>query len=541
MVYLCCVFVDYLVTSRPLPLYVPAQQASGLPISVTTVASEPELKPVPVISPHHIATTDEPPSVAAHSIPVTIGKRLSVDDVKSAGFLTHKRTGNVLFIKSLDHTQTVSTNDLSMCNFNDLFRPKLDSAGINYAVAMEEIQSLIIERQPIAVVFILSPLMLNDVPFFSKYISNQLKYFYGLLKFMNSFQATKVLLLTTKDSFTSVIHFAWFKAFSYTLVSLTSGRHSNGGIITLNRIEEAAAASSDDRSKECTDIPYFLENVLGNMNNSFETEVNYCSSKYPAVTKGKSIIFSTYFTSGKYSQYGRPFKSNKFSFMKKWLLTGRKFDLTMGLFHDELNEDFISRLQTFYPNSKFIKVTKFGPNRTPNDGRFYIWYDYLVANPDIERILFTDLRDVQFFTNPFDVMEDIGDYLFLGIDNSFHMSTFSNNGIKSNTLKCHEKDKDDVSFFLNLGPFYNAGALGGERKTVLNFLKHMTDHLNQTPKNRNCNMGTYAFVSSKYFLNSSFTGYPFQSSFKMGVTGPTNVAVKHKTYPGNNVMDETLD
>ena len=442
----------------------------------------------------------------------------------------------ILFINSFDHTQLASM--ANFVNWNELLNPTLDSPGIDYQENFKKIQSQIEKEMPEAVVFILSALFVDDVPLFSQYISNQMKYFFELLQFLDAFKETKVILVTPwPDSFKSIVELTWSRSFTLTLLSSPVGHRGHAKILHFKKLD---AMNSGHNDADCMDIEVIFNTALFHSKN-LQKKVVFCQWLHPPVARGRLAIFSTYFTTGRYSQYGHSFEANNFRFMKRWFLSGSKLGATLVIFHDNLNEQFQKRVKDINSNVEFVKVTKFGPDRTPNDGRFFVWYEYLVAHPDIEAVLVTDIRDVHFLSNPFTVMNEIGNYLYLGVDNAFYMNAYNNNGVRSNTLKCHANEKQDVSFYIQLRPFYNAGVVGGRRKTILNFFQKIIEKLNGTPRTMNCNMGTYAYVAGKYFFHSSFTGYPFQSAFKIGLPGPTNLAVKHKVFPGNNVYDESID
>ena len=473
-------------------------------------------------------------SVISSSIATTIE---AVPVELRSNFDSHSDNHSVLFVNSLDFTRLKNVESISSWNWNELLIPRLDSPGINYKDCIESIKMQVAKETPRALIFVLSGLEVKDPPMFPHYMVNQLKYFISLIQFIGNLKECKVILIV-QTSYKSPVKQWWSRAFGLTLLSSSLG---NAGRASIIRVTVKDSYTSEGPTSTCSDMEIILRSILV-QDRSTVTEIKSCPLRYPPVKAGKNVIISTYFSNGKYSQYKHQFKSNSFRFMRKWFLSGKRIGASLAIFHDNLGKDFQERAKKFYGNIEFISVkpTDF-KGKTPNDGRFFIWYNYLLRNPDIANVIATDIRDVAFLTDPFEVMKEIGSYVYLGSDNPFHMVAWTNNGVRQYTQKCYGKNLPDLNFFLKHEPFYNAGVVGGTRNAVMNFFNTMMRTLELKPSNMNCNMGTYSYVASKYFWNSSFTGYPFQSAFKIGLPGPTNVAIKHKVYAGNNVYDDSMD
>ena len=98
--------------------------------------------------------------------------------------------------------------------------------------------------------------------------------------------------------------------------------------------------------------------------------------------------------------------------MENWFISIHKLGLHMVLFHDDLSNQFVQKFERNYPAIEFVKVDTFD-SYTPNDRRYFLYYDYLLTNKDIRYALMTDLRDIKILNNPFKMMDIVGDYVYL--------------------------------------------------------------------------------------------------------------------------------
>ena len=235
-----------------------------------------------------------------------------------------------------------------------------------------------------------------------------------------------------------------------------------------------------------------------------------------------SVVASTVFTAGTNSTY----KNGSFNFMRGFYMTAAKQNLDMLIFHDEITLDFQNKLKNLHNQIDFVKVTT-PTDRSPNDGRFYILYDYLLEHPEINWFVLQDIRDGTFHADPFKIMSVIGDVLYVGIDKAFYSSAFEYPWLRGSLYpQCfpHEIRKDEIKYH----PFLNAGTIGGTRDVMLTFLTRLTQHFDKSPHRKNCDMAAVSVVTHKYFHNHTFSGYPFQAYFASGIGVPRGLAVRHK-------------
>lgn len=236
----------------------------------------------------------------------------------------------------------------------------------------------------------------------------------------------------------------------------------------------------------------------------------------------KNVVMTTYFTSQKNPQYKVEFMNNNYYFMENWFKSAYKLNLHMVVFHDELSEGFIRNITKGCPFIEFVKVYSFD-GYTPNDKRYFLYYDYILSNKDVRYALMTDLRDIRLLNDPFEMMERIGDFVYLGIDTPFHET--------SATSKVRKALRNCFSFYprsiLGLYGNHNPGVIAGKRGTILSALsKYMAFIRMSTRKNCNTPAASYLFHTS--FYDELFTGWPLQMGFMTNQPHPPGLTVLHK-------------
>ena len=249
-------------------------------------------------------------------------------------------------------------------------------------------------------------------------------------------------------------------------------------------------------------------------------------SKFLRLPK-KNVVMTSYFTGPRYipnkNYYILP---DLFQFFEAWFLTGKQFGVHFVIFHDHLSQLFQSKMKNFYPGHvEFVKLSSLN-GRSVNDIRYYIQYNYLQTHPEIRNVLLTDSRDVIFLQNPFKVMEVIGDYLYMGIDNSFFSSIYESWVGRWSLKPClpSELNTDAAKRY----PVHNAGVIGGSRHVMLAYLTQLILYLDRAPHKKNCNMGIVSLVTEKHFANDYFSGYPFQAVMELPLAIPQGLAIRHK-------------
>ena len=221
------------------------------------------------------------------------------------------------------------------------------------------------------------------------------------------------------------------------------------------------------------------------------------------------------------------FFKNNLEYIREWYLSAIQHDLNIVLIHNNFPDEFQTRLKSFYPNTEFYKG-KCVNSKAATDQRFYILYEYLLNHTEINRIIFTDQRDVTFLTHPFQVMSAIGNqHIFLGYDNDHMTDANMNVWIKMQYNYCFpgSKLRDE---FMKLAGYFNSGIIGGSRETVLALLSRMIV-LFDAAKDKVCDMVVLGIVAHFNMYDIVFSQYPFNSAYMGGTPGPYGLAVKHRS------------
>ena len=246
--------------------------------------------------------------------------------------------------------------------------------------------------------------------------------------------------------------------------------------------------------------------------------------------KERNVVFTSYFTSTEDSQRHRRIKPDKFEYMKEWTLSLRNLRMEAVVFHDELDSRFQHRISQFYSNITFEYVPSL-QHRSTNDARFYAYLKYLKHHPEIDRVLLTDISDVRFQFNPFELMSLLGNWLYIGTDIDIFPTMKTMQWIHERLRGCfgnYSIDEGDLKDLMELDTVYNAGTIGGSREMLLAALSRIVEYLNLTPTQLNCNMPAVNFAIHKHFYDTVFTGYPLSSRFLRRQASPKGVYIIHK-------------
>ena len=239
----------------------------------------------------------------------------------------------------------------------------------------------------------------------------------------------------------------------------------------------------------------------------------------------KEVIMSSYITTKRNAQYPIEFVNNNYYFMENWFKNIYKMNLNMMVLHDDLSSHFTSTFKANYPKGDFVKIADFKDYR-PNDRRFLGYYDYIIAHPEIKRVLMTDMRDLVIQNNPFEVMEVVGDYAYSGIDRPFK-ETVAVSDMMYVFRRCFTKNGIDYHREIQLLGFLNAGTIGGSRHVMLAFLTRFLQYFQISNKD-NCNMGIIEMLFHKFFFDKTFFGWPINAAFLTEQPNIPGLAVLHK-------------
>ena len=364
-----------------------------------------------------------------------------------------------------------------------------------------------------------------DSFFDSKFVSSLLKTFTTLLESLKECNNMKVVVFTPKGDLRSSRHATAIRLFS---LILSSYSHNYGTPASFIIMKAAEHSDAPHNLKYCN-INELIDNILSSyLNNDNEFHLQ-CSTEQlkPLGDEAQDRKLHDVVTSTHLTRDGMV-RKNSFNFMRGFFITAMHQKLEILLFHDELSIDVQKRLESLYEGITFMKINGLN-GRSKNDARFYILYDYLLNHPEIRSIILQDIKDGIFpGNNPFNVMDVIGDVLYVGKDRSFFVSSYDYYWLKKIKFReCHMKElvKDGAQYH----PFYNAGTVGGTRDVMLTFLTRLIKYFDNAPHQHNCNMATVSVAAHNHFFEHTFSGYPFQGYYETGIAIPRGLAVRHKS------------
>jgi len=241
--------------------------------------------------------------------------------------------------------------------------------------------------------------------------------------------------------------------------------------------------------------------------------------------KLRDVVFTSYFTSVKDPQRPVHRSSSQFCYMEDYYTSLKRLGLKTVIFHDGLDSGFQQRISSDYDKIMFDKVDSLR-NRTTNDARFYAYYKYLLEHSSIARVLLTDISDVVFQRNPFELMSLLGDHVFIGTDVDTIPNIFSEPNLREKLALC--SGGLSIGLMIEKDAYYNAGIVAGQRERILSVLALMIAYMDQASSEENCNTPALNYVAHRYFFQDVFTGFPLQSRFRRRQSYPKGVYLVHK-------------
>ena len=420
-------------------------------------------------------------------------------------------------------------NSLQFRNWEGLSTEGMDPLIVHSSNIASAIEELTYIDQIIFVPRALFDCVLENNIFKEEGIRN-LEYFVTMLQAIRGIDhPIRVTLITKKKPELSVMQSAWLKTLENSIQVFSSLYKIKIGLVRVNGVTDEINIIKYDSQLlniiHC--IAVYVDSKCFDVTVAIDSNSNATPSPSERNLQQKNAVMSTYFTTVQNPQYAVTIAKNHFNFMQDWLISANKLGIQAIIFHDSLEDNFIQRIHNKYENVVFQKVTEFKGRRTPNDYRFYLQYNYLKEHPEISNVLLSDIRDITFYRDPFEVMQVLGSSMvYVGMDVSYYTNSWSHAYPRGLINACYRREANTLS--VTSDPFYNAGVIGATRQVMMNYLKHITDSLNTTPRSRNCNMATVTIVTHKLFRDRAFSGYPFQAAFKMDIPGPQGLAVKHK-------------
>ena len=222
-------------------------------------------------------------------------------------------------------------------------------------------------------------------------------------------------------------------------------------------------------------------------------------------------------------------RSNDHNYLKSFVLSAMKLQkVDILIIHNSLTSNFTQKYEKACPSCHFVKYSPVN-KRTAHDQRFYMTYDYLLKSPDISNFVTADLRDVVFYSDPFKIMDEIGDYFYVGYDIPFRQYLRNMSWPIIMLKKCYPLIKLEDEVYDLYGGF-NSGVMGGSRHVMLTLLSRIILYLDIASINGVCDMVTANAVYHLQDYERIYAGYPFTGSFMIRISGPQGCAIKHKPY-----------
>ena len=220
-------------------------------------------------------------------------------------------------------------------------------------------------------------------------------------------------------------------------------------------------------------------------------------------------------------------KNDDHKYLEGFILTAMNYKPDdIVIIHNRYSDNFISKYKNACPLCHFVKYSPVN-KRIAHDQRYYMIYDYLMKNPDIGNLVITDVRDVVFRNDPFKVMAEIGDYLYVSYNRPFSKYV-GRSWLAELFKKCYPDFKNTDEIFYLHGAFNN-GVMGGSRHVMLSLLSRMMLYFDAASLSSLCDMAAANAVYHLNFYDRIYCGYPFIGPFLGGICVQQGAAIMHKS------------
>lgn len=201
--------------------------------------------------------------------------------------------------------------------------------------------------------------------------------------------------------------------------------------------------------------------------------------------------------------------------VRAWIESVRKLGLSGVIFHDRLSLEFT---RAWTDQHVTFQHVEWKTPWTAAEERVQIYLDWLGAHPWCDKVMTTDLSDVEFHRDPFPLLTDSG-VVYIGSEENLIGKTC--------LVRWMEAAYKEVSFPGR--PVLNPGIVGGLRAPMLWLLRlwlvEMRDAVQPTPPPHDIT----AFNRLIYRDNFRYvTGPPLHTRFQYGDSADYGAAIKHK-------------
>jgi len=210
-------------------------------------------------------------------------------------------------------------------------------------------------------------------------------------------------------------------------------------------------------------------------------------------------------------------KPDEFRRIKVWYDSLHDVGAAGVIFHDCLSDGFTERWTDEHVSFSYWDLKT---QRSVNDERYYCYLEYLRNNPQIEKVFMLDLFDIEFFRNPFYLIDDERYDILCGGDEGITNETQSQKLITAFGEVLYSSE-------IKLC----AGVCGGSRESVIKLLEAMVavfEDLSARGEFKNLNMGVFnKCVYDLFERDRILYGSPLNSRFKK-YEGSGDFAIRHK-------------
>lgn len=227
-----------------------------------------------------------------------------------------------------------------------------------------------------------------------------------------------------------------------------------------------------------------------------------------------NVILTSYFTTKPDPQRGTQWNPNDFKLISGWIDTLNALGLRGIIFHDEPIGDChgLIECRQYTLRSYLWSV---------NDERFLCWLEYLENHPEIDNVFFTDLFDVTFNRDPFDLITNDYD-LYVGCGAGFPKKIGANKWLCNKMLSAYGQVYHAEQCTVN------AGVIGGTRENIMALAAYMVDEFRRLNSPDNINMAVFNRAVYDLFGSARvLIGPPVTSLFKK-YEQSGDFAIRHK-------------
>ncbi len=228
-----------------------------------------------------------------------------------------------------------------------------------------------------------------------------------------------------------------------------------------------------------------------------------------------NILLTCYLTQRPDPQRGMTWPADDDDTVRTWIESARRCGLRGIIFHDGLSAEFLERWSD--DAITFERVEWNGAGWSALEERMRIYRDWLRAH-DVDQVLTTDLSDVEFYRDPFPLMND-PNKLYIGSEQ---------NQIGNTCIADWMKRAYGLVSFPSR-KILNAGLVGGQRAMLIGFLDRYLVELERVFERTRPPFDMAAFNRVIYLERISFvTGAPLHTLFRKYEGAEEGAAIRHK-------------